>query len=247
MTDHFPVLIADNVVRCRKDGSGSFTVQINTIRLHKGEVFAITGPSGTGKSTLLELIGLTLSPDTAKDFKIGDGHTPPYDVHAFWRRHDLNKLTALRARHIGYLLQNGGLLPYLSVHDNINLPLVLLGQKKDQELMGYLTQRLGIEHLLKRYPKSLSAGERQRVALARALIHRPALILADEPTAALDPDNADIVFEMLLDLVHKQGIAAIIVSHDVPRVQQHKLTEISPVKLPQEQGTGSHFSGEVQP
>ncbi len=246
MTSTKPILIANGITRCRKDGSGSFTLQVNNIHLHKGEILAITGPSGTGKSTLLELIGMTLSPDAATTFKIGDGHSEPHNVHSLWKRNDLNRITTIRAQHMGYLLQDGALLPFLKVEQNITLPLTLLRKNKDPELMKDLTQRLGIDHLLNRYPETLSTGERQRVALARAIIHRPALLLADEPTAALDPDNANIVFDMLLDLVQQQGIAAIVVSHDINRVRHYKLPEISPIKLPQTQGAGSIFDGEVK-
>ncbi len=245
MTTDTPVLIAHDVMRSRKDGSGSFTVQVKNMRLNKGEVLAITGPSGTGKSTLLELIGMTLSPDTAQDFKIGNGKNEPENIHAYWQKNNLDRLTGLRASNIGYLLQSGGLLPFLNVKANINLPLVLLRRKKSEKLFNALIKRLRIEHLLNRFPNALSAGERQRVALARALIHCPALLLADEPTAALDPDNADIVFELLLELVERQGTAAIIVSHDIQRVRQHKLKEISPEKLPPELGAGSLFNGEA--
>lgn len=245
MTHNAPVLIADGIQRCRKDGSGAFTVHINNFQLKKSDVVAITGPSGTGKSTLLEIIGMTLSPDKANIFQIGDGRTPPQNIHGYWQCNQLNKLTAIRAQHIGYLLQSGGLLPFLKVSENITLPLTLLRRKKDIALFTELIEKLGIAHLSNRYPQTLSAGERQRVALARALIHRPSLLLADEPTAALDPDNADIVFNLLLDLVKKQGITAIIVSHDIHRVQEHKITEISPVRLPSDHGAGSLFNGEA--
>jgi putative ABC transport system ATP-binding protein len=122
----------------------------------------------------------------------------------------------LRATHIGYILQTGGLLPFLSVRDNIGLPVRLAGRLADRAVER-LAERLGIANHLGAYPDRLSVGERQRVAIARALVHAPALVLADEPTASVDPLTADVIFALFLDLVRNAGTTAVIATHDWAR------------------------------
>ena len=135
------------------------------------------------------------------------------DVAALWGRRRLDELGRLRARHFGYVLQTGGLLPFLSVRSNIALTQRILGYE-DRGRIEDLARRLDIAELLEARPAKLSVGQRQRVAIARALAHRPALVLADEPTASLDPVNADAVMDLFMELISSVGSALVLVTHD---------------------------------
>ena len=120
----------------------------------------------------------------------------------------------MRLRHLGYVLQTGGLLPFLSAKENILLHCRSLGIVRQRgEAVDAIVERLGIRHLLGQYPGTLSVGERQRVAIARALAHGPGVVLADEPTAALDPWHASNVLNLFTDLTRELGITMIMVTH----------------------------------
>ncbi|MDO5483736.1 MAG: ATP-binding cassette domain-containing protein, partial [Desulfovibrionaceae bacterium] len=136
------------------------------------------------------------------------------DVLAAWQQGGIDALAELRLRHLGYVLQTGGLLPFLTVEENIllncaSLGLLAAGRKRAQEL----SERLGIAHLRKQYPDTLSVGERQRVAIARALAHGPQVVLADEPTAALDPCHAANVLALFSEIARDMGLTMLMVSH----------------------------------
>jgi putative ABC transport system ATP-binding protein len=182
--------------------------------LDPGERLAVVGQSGSGKSTLLDLAGLALAPDGARTFRLEPDEGAPVAVGDLWRGRKLEVLAALRGRHFGYVVQSGALLPFLSVGDNVHLPLSLAG-RRDRDRVRDLLERLGIANLERVLPERLSFGQRQGVAVARALVHRPAFLLADEPTASLDPDNARRVMEALLDLTTAEGSALLLVSHDL--------------------------------
>lgn len=204
----------------RGTGPGAFRMEAPSLTLERGEAVAVTGPSGCGKSTLLDVLGLVLRPQDGGTFQF-DG----CDVAALWRQGAANALSGLRAARLGYVLQTGGLLPFLSVRANIGLSLKLLGAK-DDGLRELLIEALGLSPLLDKMPRALSIGERQRVAIARALAHRPALLLADEPTSSLDPANADTVMRLLLQLVSSLGISAVVVSHDWDLMRRFGLRRI---------------------
>ncbi|MBR9971141.1 ABC transporter ATP-binding protein [Magnetospirillum sp. J10] len=194
---------------CRRGGADGFTLAIDSLSVRRGEAVAVTGPSGCGKSTLLDVVGLVLRPLPQGRFCLA-GH----DVTALWSGGQDNELAKLRARTIGYVLQTGGLLPFLNVRDNIRLSRSLLGLPADRAGETRLIDTLAIGGLLDKKPAALSIGERQRVAIARALAHRPPLVLADEPTAALDPDHSVRVMQLLLALAAELGLGVVVVSHD---------------------------------
>ena len=123
-------------------------------------------------------------------------------------------------------MQNGGLLPYLSVRDNIALPRRLNGQPTASPQEQHAIEILGLTDRLDAKPQSLSIGERQRVAFVRAIAHGPSLLLADEPTAALDPGRAHDLFQLMLELVRSLNIAALIVSHDWTLVDKFGLRRL---------------------
>lgn len=173
-----------------------------------GDVVALRGPSGSGKSTLLNVIACILDPSQGQ-MQL-DGETV-YDGR--WLRSDLRKL---RLEKIGFIFQFHNLLPFLNAADNVALVLHLAGYGKDEaaarasELLDYLE----VGNRKSSLPAKLSGGEAQRVAIARALANRPRIILADEPTAALDSKRAQIVMDLLRRLAREQNAAVIAVTHD---------------------------------
>ncbi|WP_145590623.1 ABC transporter ATP-binding protein [Yersinia aleksiciae] len=205
----------------RGQGTQAHHVCLPQLTLRPGQVVAVTGESGCGKSTLLEAIGLLLRPASISRFELHDDKQ--LDVAALLNSNKQAELADIRARHLGFVLQNGGLLPFLSVQDNIRLPCQLLSRVPDKAMLSRVIDALKLGPLLGKYPAQLSFGERQRTAFARAIMHRPALVLADEPTAALDPYNAEQLFSLFIDLVAQEGMMALVVCHDWPLVQRFNL------------------------
>ncbi|HHZ10158.1 MAG TPA: ABC transporter ATP-binding protein [Rhizobiales bacterium] len=172
------------------------------------EVVGLLGPSGSGKSTLLNAIGCIVEPSEGRMRLDGE---VVYDGR--WLRVNLRRL---RLEKIGFIFQTHNLLPFLNCTDNVALVLTLAGWKKEaavvraRELLAYLQ----VDHRREAMPGQLSGGEAQRVAIARALANRPRIILADEPTAALDSARAGIVMDLLHKLAIEQDAAIIAVTHD---------------------------------
>jgi putative ABC transport system ATP-binding protein len=189
-----------------------FELAVGAVEIGAGEAWAVTGPNGCGKSTFLELAGLATRPDAARRFVLETGDER-IDLDALWEFGRLDRLAALRGRHFGYVLQTGALLPFLSVRDNIALGQRLAGRPDATRLHG-LMEHLDLLPLAGAQPAQLSLGQRQRAAVARALAHAPSFVFADEPTASLDPENAELVLRLMLELVRDQGAALVVVSHD---------------------------------
>ena len=169
-----------------------------------GSSVAITGSSGGGKSTLLGLIGGLARP-TAGAVRIGGQEISSLSD---------GDRSDFRRRHIGYVYQADNLLPFLTLLENVQLPLTLVGDHADVEQSMNVLHRLGLAGLAHRLPDQLSGGQRQRAAVARAVVHRPRVILADEPTGALDSRNAAGVIELLLDMQTDIGATLVMVTHD---------------------------------
>jgi putative ABC transport system ATP-binding protein len=201
-----------NLLVRRGEGALAHHVRLPRLQVGAGEILAITGESGSGKSTLLEAIGLLLAPMELERFRLGAA--PDQDIGQLLATDDQPALAAVRSRHLGFILQSGGLLPFLSVRDNISLPRRLLGMPVKSAHIDHAVEVLRLQGLLDKQPQALSIGERQRVACVRAIAHEPLLLLADEPTAALDPHSARRLFELLLSLVSSMGLSALVVSHD---------------------------------
>ena len=222
-----------DISHCRGTGSQSFTLEVPALKVNEGEIIALTGVSGSGKSTMLELLGLILKPYAMNLFNIA-GH----DVAAYWKTGHHGRLAQIRAKDLGFVLQSGGLLPYLSVIDNITLSRTLLGMPRSDHYVSELCELLGIQKLLQRKPEHLSIGERQRTAIARALAHKPRLLLADEPTAALDPFHADHVMSLLIKLTHELNLTSVIVTHDWDRVKEMGIRELKTIcRFQKDEGT----------
>ncbi len=171
----------------------------------RAETVALLGASGSGKTTLLNLISGIDSPDS------GTVLLDSVDVHA--QREPAR--TLLRRRRIGFVFQFFNLIPTLKVGENIALPLELLGENETvaQQRAAALLENVGLAGLAQRYPETLSGGEQQRAAIARALAHRPALLLADEPTGNLDEDTGGRIIDLLADLARQQGTTMLLVTH----------------------------------
>ena len=185
---------------------------------------AVVGPSGCGKSTLLEALGLILKPERVGQFQLLQTDlTSDLTLRAGRRE---TRWARLRQHQMGYVPQTGGLLPFLTVRQNIDLPASMSGRAIDRTLLARLVERLKLTDLLNRFPRELSIGERQRVSFARAVAHQPALILADEPTAALDPNLAHELFALIIEVVSEFNIAALIVTHEWSLVAESKLRKV---------------------
>lgn len=194
-------------------GGTRFELNISRLDIVRGSKLALIGESGSGKSTLLELLAMILMPTRSGKFDFAPGEElPSSDIDAIWHERGSDQLSELRSRNIGYVLQHGGLLPYLTVRKNIELSRVLLGLPIDsvaQDLGG----KLGIGPQLDKLPSALSVGQRQRAAIARALAHEPRIVIADEPTAAIDPLNSQRIMALFVDLVEALGVTLILATH----------------------------------
>jgi putative ABC transport system ATP-binding protein len=194
---------------------------IASLSVERGSRIALAGQSGSGKSTLLDMLALVSAPDPPEkgsEFVWAPGSTKErLDVSQDWKSGSGKRREAVRRRDLGYILQSGGLLPFLSVRDNILVPARLKKHPEGKDLeerLEHISSRLGIQRLLKKLPSRISVGERQRAAAARALIHSPSLLLADEPTASLDPPTAAKVFELFLELAGESGAAVVLATHN---------------------------------
>ncbi|MBK8293611.1 MAG: ABC transporter ATP-binding protein [Solirubrobacterales bacterium] len=169
-----------------------------------GSGLAITGESGCGKSTLLSMIGALEVPDQGT---VVVGGQLVSDMPEGQR-------AVLRRQSIGFVFQSHNLQPFLTAMENVSMQLSLAGGEQSSGRAGELLASLGLEGAGGNYPDQLSGGERQRVAVARALVHRPALILADEPTGSLDVDNSEVVIDLLLKAQAESGATLILITHD---------------------------------
>jgi putative ABC transport system ATP-binding protein len=172
------------------------------IELAPGEIVALLGESGSGKSTLLNCLA-GLDEADAGSITLAGQDLRPLDDEA---------RSALRRQSLGFIFQAFHLLPHLSVADNVALPLRLLGQRDDGRVAEMLAA-VNLAALAARMPRQLSGGQLQRVAIARALVHRPTLVLADEPTGNLDARHAAEVLELLRRCTHDVGAACLLVTH----------------------------------
>jgi putative ABC transport system ATP-binding protein len=217
------ILTGDLVVDHATDMGSVRALDCAAVAVAGGTSMAVMGPSGCGKSTLLGLLaGLALP--TQGTVSIGG-----QPISALSERERVR----FRRRALGMVYQADNLLPHLTVEENVGLQLAICRgdtlpeQRADP---GVVLERLGLGLVATRLPDQLSGGQRQRVAVARAIIHRPAVILADEPTGALDAANARIVIELLLDVHREIGATLVIVTHD-PEIASHLDRVVSLARL----------------
>jgi len=183
-----------------------------SLTVDPGEFLAIAGPSGSGKSTLLNLIGCIDKP-TAGHILIDGVDTSTLDS---------TRMTALRRQKIGFVFQTFNLIPVFTAQENVEFPLLVqgIGARERRIRVAAALASVGLSARANHRPDLLSGGERQRVAVARAIVHRPALVLADEPTANLDTRNATQLIDLMHDLNRRLGLTFIFSTHD-QRLLEH--------------------------
>ena len=174
------------------------------LTVEKGETLAIVGASGSGKSTLLHVMGGVDTPTSGKIVVDGKDITKMND----------EQMSVFRRRKIGFVFQAYHLIPVLSVEENITMP-ILLDHRKPEEYVEHIMELLGIADRRKHLPNQLSGGQQQRAAIARALANRPALILADEPTGALDSKNGNEVIALLQNSVKQLNQTLVLITHNI--------------------------------
>ena len=202
-----PVLVAHGIVKDLGKGAGMVrAVKGVDITLVPGELTLLMGPSGSGKTTLLSILGCILSP-TSGTVEIANTATASLSPEA---------LAKLRRTHIGYIFQSYNLFPTLNALENVRIALDVAGIY-GQDAIRRAEEALrdvGLESKFKSYPANLSGGEKQRVAVARAIASAPSIVLADEPTAALDSENGHGVMKLLSEIARVQNRAILVVTHD---------------------------------
>ena len=198
-----------NVSKVREKANARFVLKIPQFSLNPGDFVAFVGESGCGKTTLLDLLGLISPPSTADLFDLDFENGLRDSVIGSGEK----RLAILRRRYLGYVLQSGGLLPFLTVGENIQLSCRVNGLPASVGLRG-LAAQLGIEAQWDKKPAFLSGGQRQRVAIARALAHSPNVVLADEPTGAVDKLTAREIRNLLSKAAKDRGATVIVVTHD---------------------------------
>lgn len=202
-----PAIAVRELRKKYEEGStGTLALRGVDLDVHAGELLMLVGPSGSGKTTLLSIMGCILAA-TSGSVRIAGREVVGLNE---------KQLPALRLEHIGFIFQGFNLFPTLTAGENVELMLDLKGisvvqaNKRAHELL----EQVGLKEKYGSFPADLSGGQKQRVAIARALAGDPGIILADEPTAALDSHTGRTVMEMMSDLAHKRNRAVVIVTHD---------------------------------
>ncbi len=231
-----------NLVKRRSAGNEVFELHVPKFSIQRGTFVAIVGESGCGKSTLLDMLGLVLKPTSANVFHFkGDAGEGLVDVMDIWRSANERELARLRREHIGYVLQTGGLLPFLTIKKNAQLVSRLKGLRHTDEKINRLAQQLGIAKknnqygnhdtnkqsqqdngisidIMEKKPAKVSGGQRQRAAILRALASQPDVIIADEPTAAVDKRRAVQIVSIFKQLALSENASVVMVTHDTELV-----------------------------
>jgi putative ABC transport system ATP-binding protein len=188
-----------------------FSMEVSDFTLERGEFLCLLGPSGCGKSTLLDMLGLVFRPISAELFDLHiNGRQDIRAVHQL----GTSELMRIRRNHFGYILQSGGLIQSMSVRENIMISVIFSDRCFDKPRFSSLIDLLDIGPLLGRKPRDLSGGQRQRVAIARSLVHGPSVVLADEPTAAVDHKLSMNVCGALRDASRELGASVVMVTHN---------------------------------
>ncbi len=202
------LLKLENIIKSYgKENSPGYQVVLRglSFQMDEGDTVAILGPSGSGKSTLLNILGTLDWPDKGL-YKYKDQDITGYSV---------NDIDHFRNREIGFVFQSHHLLPQCTVLENVLIP-TLVGEGNPAEQKSYaenLLEKVGLKDHLEKFPGQLSGGECQRVAVVRAMINKPSLLLADEPTGALDKKNVVIMADLLLTMQQEFGAALLLVTH----------------------------------
>lgn len=204
------------------DGAVTTVLDLPAFELADGEQVALLGGSGTGKTTLLHAIAGVVRPDGGRVvFRLPDNGVPgEIDICALTEA----QRDAFRGRHIGYVFQTHHLLPGFTALENVLLGMSFTGRSPDRAWAKHLLTEVGLGERLNYAPSKLSVGQQQRVAVARALANRPSLVLADEPTGALDPKTAQQVLDLIRQLCREVSASLILVTHDLSIAAQLERT-----------------------
>ena len=195
------------------------------LTVQKGESLAVVGASGSGKSTLLHVMG---GVDTVTNGKV------IVDDRDITTLKD-EEMSVFRRRKIGFVFQSYHLIPVLTVEENIQMPILLDHKKPDREYIDHVIEMPGLKDRRKHLPNQLSGGQQQRAAIARALANRPSLILADEPTGALDSTNGNEVMALLQDSVKKLNQTLVLITHNIDLAREaDRIVRITDGKLTEE-------------
>jgi putative ABC transport system ATP-binding protein len=203
------IISVENLSKIYGEGESSVTaIKEATFDIYSGETVALLGPSGSGKTTLITMIGCITEPTRGKLILDGD---LMYDEE--WKIEDTRRI---RREKIGFIFQAHNLIPFLNVMENVTIVPQMNGVKSSEanQTAKELLEYLGVGDKLTKMPSQLSGGQSQRVAIARSLANNPKIILADEPTAALDGERALSVMNLLRKLAHEQEVAIVVVTHD---------------------------------
>lgn len=189
-----------------KDGKVFHILNNVNLQLEKGRSISIMGPSGSGKTTLLNIIGTLDRPTSGEVFIDNKNITTMSE----------NALASIRLWDIGFVFQFYNLVPVMTALENVMLPMQIAGIDKEKRLQRAqeLLERVNLQERMDHYPNELSGGEQQRVAIARALANKPKIILADEPTADLDPSTAKVIMDLLIKETKYEGGSLVVVTHD---------------------------------
>jgi putative ABC transport system ATP-binding protein len=203
-----PAIAVRELTKTYDEGGKAGTLALRGVDLdaHSGELLMLMGPSGSGKTTLLSIMGCILTASS------GSVRVADREVTTLRQ----NELPAIRLEHIGFVFQGFNLFPTLTASENVELMLDLKknSSAKAKQRAQELLDQVGLGGKYNSFPADLSGGQKQRVAIARALAGDPEIVLADEPTAALDSHTGRNVMEMMIELAHKRGRAVVIVTHD---------------------------------
>ncbi|HEY9570285.1 MAG TPA: ABC transporter ATP-binding protein [Metalysinibacillus sp.] len=201
-----PILEIDNMTKVYEGKVTHRAINQLSFSVEEGEFLAVMGPSGSGKTTLLNMISTVDEPTSGTILMNG---VNPHQLKE-------NELAYFRRRQLGFVFQNFNLLQTLTVEENIVLPLTLdnLPLAEMEERLAVIAERLHLQSILHKRPNEISGGQAQRTAIGRALIHRPSLILADEPTGNLDSNTSRDVLELLLHVNEEQKTTIVMVTHD---------------------------------
>ena len=229
------VIEATNVVKYLGSGAGRVAaVRGISLSLTGGQLALLMGPSGSGKTTLLSMLGCMLTPTSGTIRILGQataGLLP-------------ERLADLRRRHVGFIFQNYHLFPTLTAAENVRLALEMSGEHpwRAHAKAANALETVGLAHKVRAFPRELSSGEQQRIAIARALVANPAVVLADEPTAALDSANGHAIMTLLAKIAKDPSRAVLIVTHDprvlpfadrVVNIEDGRLVDKSPLAKPE--------------
>jgi len=184
-----------------KNGNRFTALNEVTFKVDKGEFIAVVGPSGSGKSTLLHSIGGLIRPDSGKVLFRGK------DIYAFSNQ----EANQFRRKRVGFVFQQFHLMPYLTVYENIKMA---EGNNTDRHRIATYLEKCLLSPLQNKYPSELSVGEKQRTAFIRAIVSKPEILLADEPTGNLDPENSKILLSLIEDF-HQSGGTVLLVTHEL--------------------------------